>query len=49
MANRYQGPYVIHELLGKCVYRLRCGENVLKQTANAANLKLYYDQAKSVK
>ena len=33
LANRYQGPYVIHECLGKGVYRLRDGDNILKQTA----------------
>ena len=35
---------MIHELLGKGVYRLRDGDNVLKQTANAANLKRYHEQ-----
>ena len=42
-ACRYYGPYEIHEVLGKGVFHLRDGDNVLKQTANAANLKRYHD------
>ena len=44
MATRYQGPYVVHEILERGVYRLRDGGTILKQVVNATNLKRYYQQ-----
>ena len=37
---RYTGPFVIHEEVGRGVYRLRNGDLVLKKCVNATNLKL---------
>ena len=42
---RYSGPYEIHEILGRGVYRLKDGDNILKQTVNATNLKLWLDRS----
>jgi len=44
---RYTGPYVICDvgLLGRGVYRLKDGDKVLTQAANATNLKLRRDHS----
>lgn len=44
LGSRYTGPFVIHEALGKGVYRLRNGDAVMKTAINATNLKIYHDQ-----
>lgn len=41
LAARYRGPFAIHEVLGKGVYRLRDGDTVLPQIANGALLKKF--------
>jgi hypothetical protein len=41
LAQRFTGPFTIHEVLGSGVYRLMDGEKVLKQVVNASNLKPY--------
>ncbi len=41
LTPRYLGPYVIEEVLGKGVYRLRDDKGPLKQIANACNLKVW--------
>ena len=45
--KRYTGPYEVHEVLGKGVYRLRDGDKILSQVANANNLKLWNEQGVS--
>jgi len=42
---RYTGPYVICDVLGRGVYRLKDGDKVLTQAANATNLKLWRDRS----
>ena len=42
LGNRFMGPYQIHEVLGRGVYRLKDGETVLKQIVNATNLKIWH-------
>lgn len=43
LQNRFTGPYVIAEILGRGVYRLQDGDVMLKQTVNATNLKRWVD------
>jgi len=44
LKKRFQGPYEVHEVLGKGVYRLRNGDKILSQVTNATNLKIWITQ-----
>ena len=41
LAQRFTGPFTVHEILGKGVYRLMDGDKIMKQVVNASNLKPY--------
>ncbi|HVI21389.1 MAG TPA: DDE-type integrase/transposase/recombinase [Bacillus sp. (in: firmicutes)] len=45
LSSKWKGPYYIHEIIGKGVYKLRTIEGqVLKTCYNIKHLKKYYDQ-----
>jgi len=45
LSPRYTGPFVISEVLGRGVYRVKDGDKIMKSVVNASNLKPYVSSA----
>jgi hypothetical protein len=48
LVSRYTGPFVIHEVIGRGVYRVTDGETILKQVVNARNLKKFIPSGSAI-